>query len=125
MADFYTDHNVAIEVAPRLRFLGHTAGTAHDLHLENAEDDEHLLVAAQHGWTLVTHNRKDFILLHNAWRRWTGAWQVPAQHGGILIVPQVWPAHQTASAIDSFVRMGASLKNQLYVWRQNSGWVRR
>lgn len=38
--------------------------------MERASDDAHLSLAARSGWILVTHNAKDFILLHAAWRRW-------------------------------------------------------
>lgn len=38
--------------------------------MERASDDAHLSLTARSGWILVTHNAKDFILLHAAWRRW-------------------------------------------------------
>jgi predicted nuclease of predicted toxin-antitoxin system len=66
VASFYIDHDVNVRVAQHLHALGHAARTARDLQLERAQDDQQLLVAAQNGWTLVTHNRKDFILLHRA-----------------------------------------------------------
>lgn len=95
--------------------MGHTARTALDLGLAHAGDDEHLLIAAQNGWILVSHNRKDFNLLHDGWRRWSAAWGVIALHGGILIIPQSWPAKRTASEIDSFIQTGVLLANQLYL----------
>lgn len=125
MTDFYLDHNVARGVAPELRSRGHTARTASDIGLDAAGDDEHLIVAAQNGWTLITHNRKDFALLHDAWQRWTNVWQVPERHAGILLVPQTWPADQIAREIDLFVQTPQLLTNQLYEWRSSRGWVRR
>ena len=65
MAALYTDHNVARALARLLQARGHAVTTAHDLGLDGASDDEHLLVAAQRGWTLITNNRDDFVLLHN------------------------------------------------------------
>ena len=125
MADFYLDDNIAIDLARELRSWGHTATTARDQGLDGADDDEHLLVAAQRGWTLLTNNRKDFILLHGAWRRWASAWQVPARHAGILILRQEWPPRQAAKEVDSFIKTGGPLGNQLYVWYPSSGWVSR
>ncbi len=125
MADFYLDHNVAMSVAPELRSRGHTARTAHDMGLASAKDDEQILVAAQNGWTLITHNRKDFALLHDAWQRWTRTWQVHERHAGILLVPQTWVAGEIAREIELFVQTAQPLMNQLYEWRPSSGWVRR
>lgn len=93
MASFYTDHNVALQVALLLRQAGHTAVTARDLGLERAGDDVHLLMAAQHGWMLVTHNRQHFILLHDAWLRWFHAFEVSVRHAGVLLPPHGFPVH--------------------------------
>ena len=114
-----------MSVAPELRSRGHTARTAHDMGLDSAKDDEQILVAAQNGWTLITHNRKDFALLHDAWQRWTKAWQVPARHAGILLVPQTWAGGEIAREIELFVQTAQPLIDQLYEWRASSGWVRR
>ncbi len=71
MAEFYLDHNVARELAEHLCHAGHAARTARDLGTERASDDAHLSLAARSGWILVTHNAKDFVLLHAAWHRWS------------------------------------------------------
>ena len=91
MADFYLDHNVAVELGDLLRRLGHTVRTAAELGLAAAADDEHLLLASQQGWIFVTNNKKDFTLLHGAWKRWATAWGVTAQQFGILTMPQESP----------------------------------
>jgi hypothetical protein len=44
----------------------------------------HLALAARSGWTLITHNASDFLLLHAAWQLWE--WGVEKGHGGILIL---------------------------------------
>ena len=113
-----------MRVAQHLHTFGHAARTARDLQLERAQDDQQLLVAAQNGWTLVTHNRKDFILLHRAWQRWSSAWQVSAHHAGILIVPHRWLEDQAALEIDAFIQTRQPLANQLYEWRTTMGWMR-
>lgn len=108
MASFYTDHNVALQVALLLRQAGHTAITARDLGLERAGDDAHLLVAAPHGWILITHNRQHFLLLHDAWRRWLQVFGVSAMHAGILIPPHGLPA-QTVRLLHEFLTAGFPL----------------
>ena len=73
MADAYADHNMSFDIVGLLRHAGHRVVTARDLGLDHADDDVHLLTAAQRGWTLLTSNSKDFRLLHDAWRRWSSA----------------------------------------------------
>lgn len=127
MADVYLDHNVDADLAEELRRGGATARTAADLGLERAPDEEHLLVAAQNAWILVSHNRKDFVLLHGAWRRWFAAYAVsPAPvHAGVLIIPQaVWTPEVAAAEIAAFVASKVPLTNELYIWQRSRGWVR-
>ncbi len=73
MAAFYIDNDMALEVADLLRATGHTAATARDLRREGDSDDEQLLVASQQSRIFVTHNESDFILLYDAWQRWSAA----------------------------------------------------
>ena len=126
MADFYLDHNVAVELAAILPGLGHTVSTADELGLAAADDDEHLLLASQRGWIFVTNNKKDFTLLHKAWRRWAASWGVSPHHSGILIMPQEAPGlllrSDVARAIDDLVHSGIPLANECYQWRPSRGW---
>jgi hypothetical protein len=130
VADFYTDHDVARKVAELLRAAGQGAVTARDLRLESATDDEQLLVAAQHGRIFATHNESDFILLHDAWHRWSTAWGVSAQHAGIVIVPQGrkygrdWDAVQIATELVLCLKTCAPLASGLFR-RKEAGWERR
>ncbi len=123
MADLYIDHNVALHIAQALRRHGHNVATVPELRAERAKDDEQLLVAAQQGRILVTHDVKDFRLLHDAWRRWSRAWRIAPQHSGILIIPQApqWSFEQAAQEVDQFLRTGQPLPNELYEWRSTSG----
>jgi hypothetical protein len=92
MADLHLDNNVSLLLAQILRDAGHSVAAARDLGLAAATDDTQLLVAAQSGRILVTHNRKDFMLLHDAWRTWPRAFglALPA-HPGILALDQAPP----------------------------------
>lgn len=124
MADFYLDHNVSAEIANVLRETDHTAVTADELGLDDITDDAHLLIAAERREIFVTHNRKDFELLHDAWRRWSRAWGVARSHAGILIVAQLdrsWWA-RVAAELAAFVESDPMLSNALYKWSPASGW---
>ncbi|HVC35215.1 MAG TPA: DUF5615 family PIN-like protein [Chloroflexota bacterium] len=124
MTDFYADHDVALPLALLLREQGHGAVTTRDLGQEAAGDDEQLLTAAQHGWDLVTHNRKHFSLLHNAGRRWSRAWGIQPEHSGILVLAQ-FPTLQLAEALTEFLDLKLPLANHLYTWRPLRGWLRQ
>lgn len=112
-------------LARELAALGHTAVTARDLGLSAAGDQLHLLQAAQQHRILVTHNKDDFILLHNAWIDWTGAWHISLAHAGILIVKQQkLLVPDMARAIDRLVKRHQPLANQLYEWTVSGRWIR-
>jgi len=91
--------------------------------MERAGDDAHLFLASQSGWTLITHNAKDFILLHEAWLRWSKGWEVSAQHSGILIlIPPISPV-AAAQEIERLIQRDVPLVNQVYIWRRSTGWI--
>ena len=89
MASFYLDNDVSIRLARLLLKSGHLAFAAKDLGFSAATDNEHLLVAVRNDWILVTHNRTDFTLLHDAWGSWPLALglELPL-HPGILALGQ-------------------------------------
>jgi len=62
VAGFYLDHDVAYGIAFLVREEGHDATAAQWIGLQAAEDYEHLLKAAEQGWILIGHNRKDYNL---------------------------------------------------------------
>ena len=126
MADLYADHNIALPLVRLLRNRHHAVIAARDIGLDHARDDLHLLTAAERGWVLVTHDKADFELLHDAWRRWSQAWQVGRQHAGILVVPH-WAPGQMAQEIDAFLQSGPPLANALYrrQSRPDGQWVLR
>lgn len=130
VAAFYTDNDVALSVVDLLTAAGHLAVCARELRLEGASDDEQLLVAAQQIRTFVTHNERDFVLLHDAWQRWTRAWEITVEHSGILILPQgtrygaLWDAERITRAILDCVARCPPIGNQLLRWKQGN-WQRR
>lgn len=125
MAAYYLDNDVAPAVALILRQLGHAATTAREVGSARAGDPEQLLVASSRREILVTHNARDFILLHQAWLRWQQAWGVSQPHHGILVIPQ-GPAEQNAARLARFVEARPTLENQLHRLVQRGGqelWV--
>lgn len=123
MADLYLDNDLSSKVATILAEGGHLVWSTRNLGFQRATDDQQLLLAARGGWTIVTHNEEDFLLLHLAWIRWARAWAVSPTplHGGILIVPQDEDA-AVAAAIDRHLKSATTLPNELYRWRVRRGW---
>jgi hypothetical protein len=82
MARFYFDEDISFQVIDLLRAVGHDVETVDDSELREAKDHEQLLHAFQSDRLFVTHNSKDFVLLHHAWTRWSAAWNVnpPRMH---------------------------------------------
>lgn len=127
MAAFLLDHNVSANLAPLLRVRGHTATTAREMDMEAAHDERILLAAATRELSVVTHNIKDFRLLHDAWLVWSRTWRVEPIHAGILLIPDnhQWLPEQAAQEINTLIARGVILQNALYEWQQRDGWRRR
>ena len=127
MADLYLDNDVSLELAPLLSSAGHRVTTTRDLGLFRATDDAQLLTAARNGWILVTYNRRDFVLLHDAWLTWPAAFGLvlPA-HPGILALDPASP-ETLARAVADFVAAtpATALENGLFWWHGRDGWRRR
>ncbi len=88
MARFFLDNDFPLGVGDELQRLGHSVESARSTNREDRHDEDQLLYAATAGRILITHNRRDFLLLHDAWRRWTRAWTVERAHAGILVLQQ-------------------------------------
>ena len=128
MASLYTDHNLSRDIAAELVNRGHSATNAWDQGLRKAGDEHQLLVAARHGWTVITSDQ-DFLLLHAAWHAWAAEWQVTPLpvHPGIIIVPnQLWKWPEVANRVDQFLRTTPQLTNACYWWssKASAGWQR-
>jgi hypothetical protein len=125
VAAFYIDHDVAVALAPVLRVFGHEATLTDDLGLTQASDGRQLLTAAEHDWVLVTHNRRDFIVLHDAWRCWTAAWRVQLDHAGIVVVPrsvrgETWLPVTIAQRLNELVGSDEFSAGQLFTWSREA-----
>jgi hypothetical protein len=135
VARFYTDEDIPLALGPLLAAGGHDVVTTRALGRAGVHDGDQLLFAARDGRALITHNEADYVLLHQAWQLWAGAWRnwpptapgapmaAAPGHGGILVLPQ---AHSLAravrlerwrQAIEELVASGRPLDNELYAWR--------
>lgn len=77
--------------------------------------------AALYHWIFVTLNRKDYLLLHGAWRHWA----VARQHGGILILPHVPRSALPvlAGSIETLIAQPSRTReNTVYSWTASAGW---
>ena len=127
MAAFYADKNIALALVPVLRQFGHSVVSTAEERRLGAPDPHQLLYAAKRGWTLLTHNRHDFQLLHIAWLYWSNQWGVPRRHAGIAIVEQVrgQSVADLAQTVHAFVTgRNPALANSLYDWKPTTGWRR-
>lgn len=127
MARFYFDEDISFQVVGLLRAVGHDVETVDDSKLREAKDHEQLLHAFQTERLLVTHNSKDFVLLHLAWIRWSAVWNVDPlpMHPGILVIPQtpVLVHRDAAYVLGELVDSGRELRSTVLSWRRQSGWT--
>lgn len=78
----YTDEDVTDRLAPLLRERGYEAQSALDAGTTGFTDEQQLDFAASRGWTLLTYNRKDFIVLAQQWQ------DAGRSHAGIILSHQ-------------------------------------
>ena len=124
MSSFYLDHDVSRHLATALRASSHSVVTTFELGAERQPDGEQLLIAATNRWILLTHNRADFELLHDAWLRWSAAWDITPTHAGILVLPQGRPPIMISSHINALVD-DRDPSNELHILLRNGQWKRQ
>ena len=124
MASFYFDNDVSLRLASMLGVAGHDTTVALELGLAKATDEIQLLTASQRRQILLTHNRKDYLLLRDAWIHWPYAFGVVfPPHDGILVLDQR-PDSEPAAAIGELFDRNRpeATTNSLYWWRYRVGW---
>jgi hypothetical protein len=123
-AAFYLDNDVSAHLGTRLRVLGHQVTLTRDLQQPRAHDEVQLLTAAELGASLVTHNYKDFLLLHRAWDLWRARWQITELHPSIFVLPH-GPDQHLAEYIGAFLARGLPGLGNLYRYTPRVGlWSR-
>jgi hypothetical protein len=124
VVDLYLDHNVSIKLGTLLQQLGHDVVSTRDLGAGRLTDDVILLDAAKSHRMLVTHNRRDFVLLHDAWRGWPASFGVELPlHSGLLVM-DAGSEQELARAISRLLEV-TTPQGELLWWRRIRGWQRR
>jgi hypothetical protein len=129
---FALDEDVSHPVARLLRRIGHVAESATELDRLGLRDVQVLLRATERNQTVVTHNKKDFELLHEAWVTWRRRWMAEAEtakglpvplsrHVGIVIVPHL-PNHELVRILSDFASTAEAVDDKLFTWSQEQGW---
>ena len=124
MASLYFDHNVSHDVGPSLWSLGHELVFSRDMRSTTLPDDALLLSSVQAGRVLVTYNRRDFRMLHDAWVTWPAAFGMALpMHPGILILDQARP-EMLVRALATFLGQvtPSRLANGIFWWHRHDGW---
>jgi predicted nuclease of predicted toxin-antitoxin system len=124
VVDIYLDHNVSLRLGSMLQQFGHDVVATRDRWTGRLTDDALLLDAVQSHRMLITHNRRDFVLLHDAWQSWPAAFgtRLP-EHPGILVLDAA--SEQQLARVISDVLNAAPMSRQLFWWRRTRGWQRR
>lgn len=124
MARFYLDHDVGLRLARLLNELGHNATTSLAEQTTTLRDSAQLLHATRNERVIVTHNKRDFVELHHAWRSWSSAWNVSERHAGVIVVPQAanWPLRRIAREVEDVLSQANLMENRLYRWTPERGW---
>lgn len=122
MVAFYLDNDVSARVGDLLTGYGHTVTLTRDLHQTRAHDEVQLLTALELQASLVTHNYKDFALLHRAWELWRARWHIAEFHPSILVLLH-GAEMQSAHAITDLLSRGLPARSALYRHRSSGVWV--
>ena len=123
MALFFLDNDFPLGAGDELRRLGHDVASARSTNREDRHDEEQLLYAATENRILITHNRRDFRLLHRAWLRWSRTWSVQQAHAGILVLPQGRTYQEYGAVIDSYLSQRGAVINELHLCDSTSRWT--
>jgi hypothetical protein len=124
--DFYLDENVSDRLVPALHDLGYDAVTTTQLGTKGATDPQQLLTATRLGRVVVTHNSRDFRMLHEALRLWAELWNLVGvtRHAGILMIEAEsgMKAAAMARVLVALAQAEADFTDRLFAWNGRTGW---
>jgi predicted nuclease of predicted toxin-antitoxin system len=120
VASLYADEDISPRVVRDLRTLNHDVWTTVERGRATATDGDQWLYASHHRRILLTHNKKDFLLLRDAWQRWAPARGVVLRHASILALDR-WLVQGLAPIVDDFLRATPGLADGGHLFRWNSG----
>lgn len=132
---FVFDENVSRPVALALRAEGHDVEAAADVDRLRLSDVQVLVRAAESGQALVTHNKRDFAALHEAWMHWRARWEAEAErmlgvqvrfsrHSGIPLVPGL-SIDELVVALRELDGQHGTLDDRLFEFSRSLGWRER
>ena len=126
MTALYLDEDVPIALGGLLSARGHIIFTTRTESRLGSNDPDQRFFAANRGLVIVTHNRDDFGLLHQAWLVWTQQWGLQRPHAGIIVLGRVLnkPTGEYADLIgDLLATPQLMLTDTFYRWHPHSGWT--
>jgi predicted nuclease of predicted toxin-antitoxin system len=108
-ASVYADENMHVLVPKYLRIRGFDATNAEESAMRGRSDREQLEFAVSQKRMIVTHDRKDFLVLHNEWLA------AGRPHYGIVLTALRPPAEIAYRVAELLNRLTADeLKNGLF-----------
>jgi hypothetical protein len=119
---FYLDNDVSREVGTYLREHHHYVTHTRDQQQTRAHDEVQLLTALDLQALLVTHNYKDFAMLHRAWELWRVRWNIEEFHPCILVLPH-GPSERLVDALLAMLQAGLPAQSTLYRLRASGVWI--
>jgi hypothetical protein len=121
----YADEDVSRLLVDELRGSGLSITGARLERRLGRKDDEYLLFAQRSVFVFLTHNLRDFALLHDAWVHWRAepGFVLPP-HEGILILDRA-DRRTTRDEVVAFLAEDPQLSNETYSWVPAQGWARR
>jgi hypothetical protein len=118
MEVYLDDCSDADDLVTFLTQAGHVVHTPRSEGTSGARDSRHLEYAAGRGYTLITQNPDDFILLHTDWQA------QGRTHSGILLIyrenikgKDMGP-HDIVRAINKLVASGLPIGNEIHTLNQ-------
>ena len=132
MPTAFLDNDVATEIAENLSVAGYPTISSRALRRQRANDAQQFTYAAVNGRVLITHNGRDFKLLHQGWRLWKETWGLVASHHGIIELPQATVAElaanllgptQLAQLVIDLFATGSPTPDEYWAWRRAAGSV--
>ena len=127
MPDLYADQDVSREIVTHLRRGGLDVIMTREVQRQRNADPEQLAFATAQQRILLTRNRDDFVLLHDAWLHWSSLWNITPipQHTGILVVPHGFRNEDIAADVAAFMQRERTFVNDLFILNGPRTWLPR
>jgi hypothetical protein len=120
---FYLDNDVSCDLGDLLTAAGHIVWHTRDLGLARANDAAQMLTAVDRGAVMVTHNAKDYTLIHQAWHLLGARWKINERHPGILILPHGGEM-QLLQYLTDILQQNMPLEHECQRYFVSRGWQR-